>query len=287
MEQAASKLFGASIALLAGYVWFRVSYRRRFAVEHLRTDRFAIYLVGISVVLYVLGDFCAHIIPDWMPSWPVLVRVRDDARLAGINEAVINAVVLATIWGFAENCNVLRKMTRNRSLSQALNALSFKGKLRLAAIADFINRSSDSNVRTLFRAQILRKRIIVTLKSMKVYVGEPDWPNFDPAHSLASIKLRLFASGSRNKDTKKVLLSTSYVALDAALRPAEDTGPLADGIIPLRVDTFLLDIPGTAEPARIDIEDLGIVISWSEIESISIFDPNIYAWFQTQPPVAA
>jgi hypothetical protein len=284
VEQAASKLFGASIALLAGYVWFRVSYRRRFAVEHLRTDRFAIYLVGISVVLYVLGDFLAHILPDLMPDCPVLMRVREDARLAGITEAVINAVILAILWGVAENCHVLRKMARNRSLTQALDALPFKKKLRLAAIADYINRSSDSNVRTLFRAQILRKRIMITLKSMKVYVGEPDWPNFDPAHSLASIKIRLFASGSRNKDTKKVSLSTSYVALDSALRPAEDTGPLADGMIPLRVDTFLLDIPGTAEPAKIDIEDLGTVISWSEIESISIFDPNIYAWFQSQAP---
>jgi hypothetical protein len=35
-----------------------------------------------------------------------------------------------------------------------------------------------------------------------------------------------------------------------------------------------------SQTAEIDIEDLGIVIQWKDVESLTLFDANIYAWFQ-------
>jgi hypothetical protein len=43
MGEAARSVFSASIALLAGYAFIRVSYYRRFSAEHLKTDRFALF----------------------------------------------------------------------------------------------------------------------------------------------------------------------------------------------------------------------------------------------------
>jgi hypothetical protein len=69
MGEAARSVFSASIALLAGYAFIRVSYYRRFSAEHLKTDRFALHILGYSSVFYILGEVIAEFMIDWTPSW--------------------------------------------------------------------------------------------------------------------------------------------------------------------------------------------------------------------------
>jgi hypothetical protein len=39
--------------------------------------------------------------------------------------------------------------------------------------------------------------------------------------------------------------------------------------------------------AQVDIEDLGVVIAWSEVESLTIFDDNLYKALLEQTPSPA
>jgi hypothetical protein len=36
--------------------------------------------------------------------------------------------------------------------------------------------------------------------------------------------------------------------------------------------------------AHVDIEDMGVVISWSQVESLTIYDEDLYIAFQAQSP---
>jgi hypothetical protein len=50
----------------------------------------------------------------------------------------------------------------------------------------------------------------------------------------------------------------------------------------LRSDLLLLPTANGSQ-AVIDIEDFGVVITWSEVETFTIFDGNVFEWFQAQP----
>jgi len=281
MEGPAAKLFGASIVLLAGYVFLKTSYLRRITTEHLRTDRYALHLLGISLALYVAGDLAAALLPDWTPT--ILASVRRDAASSGLTPPVINSIMLGAVLGLIENIWVRIKTRSDPAMLNSAD-LAWHRKFRLAAVIRFVRKCSDEKMRTLFRALMLRKLIMVTLKSGKVYVGNPSWPEFDPSYHLASLKLIQFASGSRDKDSKKVSLTTGYNKLTQALKPVPQNTDrrLLSATNPLRTDPFLL--PAGGGNVQIDIEDFGVVIAWSEVETFSIFDENIYAWFQTQLP---
>jgi hypothetical protein len=206
MEGTVAKVFGASIALLAGYAFLKVSYLRRFSTEHLRTDRYALHLLGVSLALYVLGDFAAAVIPEWTPE--ALVGVKNDAIRSGLTEPVVNSIIFGILFGLADNL-IVRFEMRNDPAMLNNTDLSWRRSMRLAAVAKFVCKCSDAKLRTLFRALMLCKRVMITMKSGKVYVGEPRWPDVDPAYQFASMKLVPFASGARDKDTKRLRLTTA------------------------------------------------------------------------------
>ena len=54
---------------------------------------------------------------------------------------------------------------------------------------------------------------------------------------------------------------------------------------PTQVLTFIKILP--IKSGYRDIEDLGIVIAWSEVESLTIYDDNLYKAFQEQTPSPA
>src|SRR5882672_7123434 len=62
MEESVFKALGLSVTLLAGYCFFLTSAYRRFRAEHLRPDRFAFHVLGVSVFLYVVGVLVASIL---------------------------------------------------------------------------------------------------------------------------------------------------------------------------------------------------------------------------------
>jgi hypothetical protein len=118
----------------------------------------------------------------------------------------------------------------------------FEG-MRIAAVARFVRKSNDSALRAIFRATILKKSLMVTLKSHKVYVGKPYlllWD--DPTQILTFIKILPTKSGYRDPATKKVSLPTRYDELGAQLvelnsspnqHKNDVTDPLASDILGL------------------------------------------------------
>jgi hypothetical protein len=281
VAESAHQALAASVFLLAGYVYIRTSYYRRFSAEHLRTDRFALHILGYALVFAVIGAALAEGIPSWTPK--SFAPAENDLRVVGITATTVNALVLAALLGMLNNVWVLLKM-RDDFAVLSVSGRPYLSRLRIAATALYIRKSNDAMLRSLFRALLRRKQIMITLKSHKVYVGQPLFqPDIDPSTVFTSLRIIPFASGSRDDKTKKVTLSTQYSELANDLKEIPGNAKNPDKADPFLSTKFTLTVrPGVTAP--IDIEDIGIVISWCEVESLSLFDENIYNWFQAQPP---
>jgi hypothetical protein len=281
MGDTARSIFSASISLLAGYTFIRLSYYRRFSAEHLKTDRFALHVLGYSFCFFILGEIIAEFIPDWIPGW--FAPARAGLTAAGITAPVVNAIFLALVVAVFDNVRVRYLMRTDASMTASE---SFLEGVRIAAVARFVRNSNDSALRAIFRATILKKSLMVTLKSHKVYVGKPYlllWE--DPTQALTFIKILPIRSGYRDPATKKVHLPTRYDALGDRLVELEFV-PRADHDVadPLSSDILGLKNSQGEIVARVDIDDLGVVIAWSEVESLTIFDESLYQAFQEQAP---
>jgi hypothetical protein len=285
MGEAASSLFSASISLLAGYAFIRASYYRRFMSEHLRTDRYALHILGYSFFFFVVGEVLAETLPYWTPKF--LEPASANLAAAGIKPPVINAISLGIVLGVLDNFRVRWLMRKSRSLGPHTGL--FEG-LRIAAVTRFVRKSKDSALRAIFRATILQKPLMVTLKSHKVYVGKPYLTAWDdPTQALTFIKILPTKSGYRDPNTKKVNLPTRYDKLSQQLVELEER--------PVRTKKDVTDVLGSdvlgltnaagQVIAQIDIEDLGVVIAWDEVESLTIYDQNVYDAFQQQGADAA
>jgi hypothetical protein len=279
-----TQLFGAGAALLAGYLFVRFSTYRRYTAEHLRTDRFALHVVAYAIVFFPAGAVMDHYIRKWFGHPDLLESLRS----AGLPPIVIYSSGVALVAAVIDNIVTLMRMSDDSTL-RLTDDRSLVGRMRLASIALFIRNSNDPAIRTLFRASFLRKFLLVTLKSGKVYVGQtPRLP--DPADSARSFRIPI-KSGYRDPVTKKVTLGTRYDDLLTRLSTDEPTNGATNAMDiddddPLRQDLAVLDIKNE-ERATIDLEDFGVVILWTEIESLSIYDPNIYEAFQQKPNLVA
>lgn len=130
---------------------------------------------------------------------------------------------------------------------------------------------------------------MVTLKRHKVYVGKPYlllWD--DPTQVLTFIKILPSKSGYRDPATKKVTLPTRYdelaerlveINFASGLQKKDVTDPLSSDILGLTDESGEI-------VAQIDIEDLGVVIAWAEVESLMIYDEDLYKAFQAQGPLS-
>lgn len=130
---------------------------------------------------------------------------------------------------------------------------------------------------------MLGKPVLVTLKSHKVYVGGVYASIDEPSREFTFVKILPIRSGYRHHETKKVTFSTNYgTLLESATDPPSPMFGEA-GVSPLlESDIAQLRTQGTAQSHLIDLNDLGIVISWKDIESLTIFDEVIYKAFQQQ-----
>jgi hypothetical protein len=193
MEEVARLVFSASVSLLAGYGFMRLSYCRRFSSASLGADRFALHVLAYSFVFFVCGDVVAAIVPRWAPQG--LEDIARSLDAAGITATVINSILVAVVSAMAEN---IRTRFAHRGISVPSGEGFFQA-FRFAALARYISRSNDAALRTIFRAFILRKSLMVTLRSHKVYVGTPQLlPWEDPTEILAFIKLMPSRSGFRD-----------------------------------------------------------------------------------------
>jgi hypothetical protein len=278
-EETVLKAFGASVTLFAGYLFLRMSPYRRFKAEHLRTDRFALHVFGLALISYGISVVIASVIDRKFPGTSVQTFLHKLAdSYAHVEVQVVVTIVLAPMLGALDSLIITFLMRRDPAVVER----SWKKlitKIRAAAVARFILKCDDAAIRLLYRATIFRKPLMLTLKSGKVYVGQPVGSIGDPSVRAHSIKIIPLVSGYRNPDTHKVELPTKYrdvyqmMALRQKEEPTNPDDPLARDI----ADLACRD----GSSVVTDMQDIGVVVLWSEIQSLSLYDENIYRAFQT------
>jgi hypothetical protein len=277
-----TEIFGASTTLLAGHLFIRWSPYRRYSVESLRSDRYALHVFGFSLPLYLAGAVLPNFFPDILPAWEWTKSVSAAMRANGIPSAAVYAIVFAPVAAVIDSIYILMLMSDDVALS---TPSTIRQRMRRAAVGRYVKKSSDDALKTIYRATALRKRLMVNLKGGKVYIGEPPASILDPTLPRGFIRLIPFASGYRNKDTKQFLISNRYDEIGQNLSIIDPDKPTSERNIdiedPLRTDKYYLRIIDDRKEV-IDIEDLGIVISWNEVESIAIFDEHINAFIHAR-----
>jgi hypothetical protein len=281
-EESVLKAFGASVTLFAGYLFLRMSPYRRFKAEHLRTDRFALHVFGLALISYGISVVIASVIDRKFPGTSVQTFLHKLAdSYAHVEVQVVVTVVLAPMLGVLDSLIITYRMRRDPAVVER----SWKKlitKIRAAAVARFILTCDDAAIRLLHRATIFRKPLMLTLKSGKVYVGQPVGGIGDPSVRAHSIKIIPLVSGYRDPDTHKVELPTKYrdvyqmMVLRQKEEPTNPDDPLAKDI----ADLACRD----GSSVVTDMQDIGVVVLWSEVQSLSLYDENIYRAFQVTPP---
>jgi hypothetical protein len=279
MPTGALQILGAGIGLLAGFIFVHLSIYRRYSLANLRTDRYALHVVGWALLFFPLGILADYYVTGCLPMQEEITHLR----WGGLPLSVVYSCIFAVFGSVIDNLATVIRMS-NPLYRMQISGLSLRAIVRLAAVARYVSNSPDPLLSILYRATMLRKRLMVTLKSGKVYVGEPV-SRIDPAKEISSIHLLPFASGYRDVQTKRLTLVTEYSHLGEKLR-LEEPGRINSKEDPLSQDYATLTIDEKTV-ARVDIQDIGVVIVWAEIDSMTIFDANIYAAFKTAGEAAA
>jgi|SRR5579863_8671800 len=276
------KAFGAGVTLFAGYLYLRVSPYRRYKAEHLRTDRFALHVFGFALISYALSVLIASVIDRRFAGTFIHVNLHKVAEhYAHVEVPVLLTILVAPLLGAVDSLFITFLMRRDPAVVER----SWKkpvAKVRTAAVTRFILKCDDAATRLLHRAFIFRKPIMVTLKSGKVYVGQPAGSIGDPSVRAHSIKIIPLVSGYRDPDTHKVELPTKYkdvyqmMVLREKKEPDRPDDPLAKDLADLTC--------GDGSKFLTDMQDIGVVVLWSEVQSLSLYDENIYRAFQGAVP---
>ncbi len=282
MEESVVKAFSLSLTLFAGYLFIRLSPYRRFQAENLRPDRYAYHVLGFSLALYLVGVAIAVAIGFDVEDGPMSKLAHNVAQYTHIQAPVIITIALALILAVVDSLCTAFVMRRDPAL-QLVDWTQPFARMRLAAVARSIRKSDDSVLRLLWRATIQGTPLMVTLKSGKVYVGKSAETISDPSVRSQSLKIIPFLSGYRN-ETHKVELPTDYQRIYEMMRrkPEEEEQPvnLSDPLAVEYVDLKCRD--GTL--VEVDMQNMGVVILWSEVQSLTLYDKNIYRAFQDTGP---
>jgi hypothetical protein len=273
------KLFGAGVALLAGYIFLRTSPYRKYRAEHLRSDRFALHVLVYSIGLYTLGATASSAISRNFGGGIAERLLAYAEDYSGVKATVILSVVFAPIVALADNLRILFLMRKDAAVTPYNLWRNPMTKIRFAAAARYVLKCNDAATKTLYRATFGRKPLMLTLKSGKVYVGQPTAEMRDPSLLAGSIRLIPIASGYRDTSTHKVTFTTPYKDMTRRMRPiASEQQARRDD--PLGVDLAELKI-SDKENVEIDMQDIGVVVFWSEVQSLTIFNEDLYRAFQS------
>jgi hypothetical protein len=276
------KAFGAGVTLFAGYLFLRASPYRRYKAEHLRTDRFALHVFGFALISYALSVLIASVIDRKFPGTFIQINLKKVAEYyVRVEVPVLLTILVAPLLGAADSLFITFLMRRDPAVVER----SWRkpvAKIRTAAVTRFILKCDDAATRLLHRATIFRKPLMVTLKSGKVYVGQPAGSIGDPSVRAHSIKIIPLVSGYRHPETHKVELPTRYkdvykmMVLREKKEPDRPDDPLAKDIADLTCSD--------GSKVVTDMQDIGVVVLWSEVQSLSLYDENIYRAFQGAAP---
>jgi hypothetical protein len=276
-----AKAFGASVSLLAGYLFLRISPYRGYRADHLRSDRFALHVFGFSILCYVAGVSIASVISYKFGGSPTDVYLGKFSKYTELSTSVLCTLAASPFLAVLDRLFITVWMFRDPAVRQHTWSHPAK-KSDAAAVARFISRCDDAAIRTLHRATFYRKPLMLTLKSAKVYVGIPVRGIGNPSVHANFIKIFPIYSGYRDSTTQKVELSTRYRDITSQMTPWHDERP-KNSDDPLAQDIADMQLADD-ELVAIDMQDMGVVILWSEVVTISMYDENIYRAFQAVGP---
>jgi hypothetical protein len=282
VEESVVKAFSLSLTLFAGYLFIRLSPYRRFQAENLRPDRYAYHVLGFSLALYLVGVAIAVAVGFDVESGPTYNIARTVAQYTHIQAPVIIAIALALILAVVDSLCIAFVMRRDPAL-QLVDWRQPFARMRLAAVARSILKSDDSVLRLLWRATIYGTPLLVTLKSGKVYVGKSAETISDPSVRTLSLKIIPLFSGYRD-EAHKVELSTDYQRIyEMMQRKPEEEEEQVNLSDPLAIEYVDLKCKDGAL-VEVDMQDMGVVILWSEVQSLTLYNENIYRAFQDAGP---
>lgn len=273
-----------SVALLiglSGFLYLYSSYFKRFqlaaASQSTRTSlTFAYGLIFIILTSYVASN-CIENNPSLNEAlvgfWS---KVSPFDSLPGEFGA---APVLGLLAGVASNILSLIRRSDEPFLKDKSHPLftnNLQRRMRLAALSDLALITEDQMLRTLWRSLTLGKLIQVTLKNRKVYIGSP-LASKDPSIESLWLKIVPIASGFRDDETLSYIPTTDYRELFNLLANANEVNPNI-------IDNQKIVVGQSNQSLMFDPNDVGIILPWAEITSLTIYDPTLEALFQVNNP---
>lgn len=275
MSQSSLGASAAALALIvtSGFLFLHTSYVHRFRIAHENTQTkaslysvFGLAMLLLSSLLIVSVEQIFPSLKKFMDGYAEWARLLLFDLPGQFPIAIVVAIVLGTIW----NIVLLASRSSQSYLSSREHPLFSTGllqRIRLAALAHVAERSNDTFLSTLWRANSLGKLIQVTLKSRKVYIGSV--VNFiDPSVEMKWLRLVPLSSGYRDKDSLAYIEQISYLELFEAMSLDRLNGRACISLI------------GTDEVVEFDDADLGILICLAEVSSLTLYEPGLEAYFR-------
>lgn len=270
-------LSGALLIGLSGFLYLHASYYQRFRyalVGHQTRASLAFaYGLAFLVLAGVLSRAGFPGAAGQKALASVWVSITPVATLNGIFGA---APLLGLLIGVLSNFWRLIRASDKSHLKYKKHALftdRLDKRLRLAAMSDVAESGEDHLLSTMWRAATQGKLIQVTMKSRKVYVGSPLLQD-DPSVNSLWLKILPIASGFRDSETLAYIPTTDYRALfDSLASSARSSGP--------EINSMIQIVKGKTS-ISFDQNDLGFLLPWTEVVSITIHDPALEAFFS--PP---
>jgi len=273
-ESVVQGLSGALLVGLAGFLYLHFSYFQRFrnalvAPQTRASLAFAyglLFLFAAGLSKYLLSESVVELLSE---VWTVISPLKSLDGVFGAAPALGLLAALASNIGrlvLASNKDYLKER------GHALFSTNLRKRMQFAALNYVAGEGEDHMLWTIWRATTQGKLIQVSTKSRKVYVGMP-LPLGDPSATSKWLKIVPIASGFRDSETLSYVPTTDYRSLFEAL--ASPT-PESKRTRRIEAGSTVIDF---------DQYDLGFLIPWSEITSITIHDPALEAFFP--PPVVS
>lgn len=258
---------------LSGFLYLYSSYFKRFQLAHLAPQTRASLSLAYGLIFLFVAAIVSWLLQGKMPrleaAWIAV------SPLQGIRAPFIVAPVLGFAYGVLGN---LFRLVRNSDLiylkdrKHPIHTNLLRPRMRVAALSDLAKSTEDRLLWTLWRAVTLGKLVQVTLKSGKVYIGSP-LASLDPSSPSGWIKIIPIASGYRDQDNQSYIQTTDYRDLFEAM--AERAKSLSSPEVQSRAS------PGNGHNIYFDPHDLGILITWSEVVSLTIHEPGLQSYFSS------
>jgi hypothetical protein len=264
-----------TLALLGGFVFVNLCYLTRFTAIQSTGYR----LVFSSAVAGVVLLFFATILIPWLlvlpggqyvsDSWTKLIRLEHSGR------PVVAFLIGVILW---MPLNLLGWLN-----PPVLGWRPFRFLSEGAAIKREIRKKQNPLEVLLSEAMVSKRLVAVTVKNGKVYIGKV-LTTSNPAFGMEAINLLLSRSGYRDKNTHEMRLNVNYDETHSAIRQE----------MRIKIQTQFLDAirknPHADEgellyeakrkvSAETDIRNYEIAIPISEVQSVNVFDLEIYEKF--------